>query len=59
MSNTTCNISVSATAFKPPHKEYESDKRARKTNPKVKSKPVSEFIASEPNHKTLVRFINI
>ena len=51
-------MSVMATAFSPPQSEYAKDRRANSNKPVNRSSPVSEFIANDPSHKTLVRFIN-
>ena len=55
---TTCTISVIATAFKPPDKEYASDRTAKTINPFVSDNPVRVLIANDPSHKTVVKLIN-
>ena len=55
----TCTISVIATAFNPPDKEYARDKTAKIIIPFVSDNPVSVFIAIEPNHRTAVKFTKI
>ena len=56
---TTWTMSVIATAFKPPDKEYASDKIASRIIPFISDNPVSVLIAIDPSHKTAVKFTKI
>ena len=52
-------MSVIATAFSPPDKEYARDKVAKIIIPFVSDSPVRVFIAIEPNHRTAVKLTKI